>query len=226
MEAWRLLWNVLNYVLESIDPARKSQYTLFEFFTRILDSLCGDGCGAGVDSDNKGYFYGGSSNNSGAHVSNRGGGGSGGKAVWYYDGGDTAYGILPMYASTSNVETYNTPPSAFWGGSIGPGVAYEKGGVQYNAMGFMVGEVGMERPLIGEEMLIPGGGLVGGIVKSATGGFANKLFLSETFGITSKKFANSITGVQGTWNQQGKMFKIGWSSVAENGGGMQLSVLR
>jgi len=24
-----------------------------------------------------------------------------------------------MYASTSNVETYNTPPSAFWGGSIG-----------------------------------------------------------------------------------------------------------
>lgn len=55
------------------------------------------------------------------------------------------------------------------------------------------------------------------------GNFAKRLFLNESFGITSKRFANSATGVQGTWNQAGAIFKMGWSG-AKDGGGMQLRI--
>ena len=53
---------------------------------------------------------------------------------------------------------------------------------------------------------------------------AEELFLSENFGITSEKFANSITNVRGTWNEPGRVFKMGWSTVSKNGGGMQLRI--
>jgi hypothetical protein len=54
--------------------------------------------------------------------------------------------------------------------------------------------------------------------------FGQKLFLSENFGITSERFANSITGVKGTWNNQGGLFKMGWSTQSKYGGGMQLRI--
>ncbi|WP_311321296.1 RHS repeat-associated core domain-containing protein [Capnocytophaga sputigena] len=53
---------------------------------------------------------------------------------------------------------------------------------------------------------------------------AEELFLSENFGITSEKFSNSITNVRGTWNEPGRVFKMGWSTVSKNGGGMQLRI--
>ncbi len=56
------------------------------------------------------------------------------------------------------------------------------------------------------------------------GSFAEKAFLSEKFGITSKRFANSITGVKGTWNNQGGLIKMGWSTQSKYGGGMQLRI--
>lgn len=67
---------------------------------------------------------------------------------------------------------------------------------------------------------------VGKVFSIATkgGGFGEKLFLSEKFGITSKRFANSITGVKGTWNNQGGLFKMGWSTQSKYGGGMQLRI--
>src|SRR5699024_9173866 len=54
--------------------------------------------------------------------------------------------------------------------------------------------------------------------------FSQRLFLNERFGITSKRFANSITGVKGTWNNQGGLFKMGWSTQNKYGGGMQLRI--
>lgn len=57
-----------------------------------------------------------------------------------------------------------------------------------------------------------------------TGSFGEKLFLSEKFGITSETFANSITGVKGTWNNQGSLLKMGWSTQSKYGGGMQLRI--
>jgi hypothetical protein len=62
--------------------------------------------------------------------------------------------------------------------------------------------------------------------KAATNGvgLAEKVFLSENFGITSEKFANSITGVKGTWNTPGGLFKMGWSTQSKYGGGMQLRI--
>lgn len=56
------------------------------------------------------------------------------------------------------------------------------------------------------------------------GSFGEKLFLSEKFGITSERFANSITGVKGTWNNQGGLLKMGWSTQSKYGGGMQLRI--
>jgi RHS repeat-associated protein len=51
-----------------------------------------------------------------------------------------------------------------------------------------------------------------------------KLFLSTNFGITSTRFANSVTGVHGTWNITGSFLKIGWSGVTRNGGGMMIRI--
>jgi len=63
------------------------------------------------------------------------------------------------------------------------------------------------------------------VVNAAKGGaFGEKLFLSERFGITSERFANSITGVKGSWNNQGGLFKMGWSTQSKYGGGMQLRI--
>jgi len=53
---------------------------------------------------------------------------------------------------------------------------------------------------------------------------AKRLFLSEHFGITSKKFANSSTGVMGTWNNPNNFFKAGWSNLNKNSGGMQFRI--
>ena len=52
----------------------------------------------------------------------------------------------------------------------------------------------------------------------------SKLFLSETFGITSTRFAHSVTGTTGSLNVTGSLFKIGWSGVSRNGGGMMLRI--
>lgn len=52
----------------------------------------------------------------------------------------------------------------------------------------------------------------------------SKLFLSETFGITSTRFAHSVTGATGSLNVTGSLFKIGWSGVSKNGGGMMLRI--
>jgi hypothetical protein len=76
-----------------------------------------------------------------------------------------------------------------------------------------------------------GGGLVSGYkwaysaIKGANtavkgGNFAEKMFLSEKFGITSTRFGNSgITGVGGTWNQSSSFLKMGWSGINKFGGG-------
>ncbi|MCG3167165.1 MAG: hypothetical protein POELPBGB_02949 [Bacteroidia bacterium] len=63
---------------------------------------------------------------------------------------------------------------------------------------------------------------VGAVAKS--GGFAERLFLSENFGITSEKFGSSLVNAPGVWNKSGSLFKIGWSKVARNGGGMQMRI--
>jgi hypothetical protein len=68
------------------------------------------------------------------------------------------------------------------------------------------------------------GTILGNASKTLWNKFAEKLFLSEKFGITSKLFANKITGVQGTLNKPGGLFKIGWSNVSKKGGGMQLRI--
>lgn len=55
-----------------------------------------------------------------------------------------------------------------------------------------------------------------------TGTFGKNLFLSEKFGITSERFGSSFVKAQGSLNQPGGLFKMGWSNVAKNGGGMQM----
>jgi hypothetical protein len=68
-------------------------------------------------------------------------------------------------------------------------------------------------------------GMIKGVGFAARGGnFAEKLFLSERFGITSERFGSSIAKAQGSLNQPGGLFKIGWSNVARNGGGMQMRI--
>lgn len=54
--------------------------------------------------------------------------------------------------------------------------------------------------------------------------FAERLFLSKRFGITSDRFANSATFVTGVWNKPKSLLKIGWSSTGKKGGGMQLRI--
>lgn len=120
---------VLNNPLMYTDPSGHSFWTdVGKFFKRILDSLCSDGCGAGVDSNGNGYAYGGSSNNSGS-----GGGGKGGSSGGGSNGGsgvaaDSQYSFYfdNMYLSGGaavfkiNSVEYNStlPPSAFSGGGI------------------------------------------------------------------------------------------------------------
>jgi RHS repeat-associated protein len=53
--------------------------------------------------------------------------------------------------------------------------------------------------------------------------FGERLFMSETFGITSARFGNTGVGVQSSWNKAGSFLKAGWSG-AKNGGGMQFRV--
>ena len=50
--------------------------------------------------------------------------------------------------------------------------------------------------------------------------FGERLFLSESFGINSNLFGNSIAGNRGSLNQPGGIFKMGWSNTAKDGGGM------
>lgn len=61
-------------------------------------------------------------------------------------------------------------------------------------------------------------------VAAKGGTFGEKLFLSEKFGITSEKFGSSLVKAQGSLNQPGGLFKMGWSNVAKNGGGMQMRI--
>ncbi|WP_444996837.1 RHS repeat domain-containing protein [Aliikangiella sp. IMCC44359] len=63
-----------------------------------------------------------------------------------------------------------------------------------------------------------------GLFKGTASYIGQRLFLSETFGITSSSFAHSVTGVTGTMNVTGSSLKVGWSSVSANGGGMMLRV--
>ncbi|MEM9101596.1 MAG: RHS repeat-associated core domain-containing protein [Pseudomonadota bacterium] len=63
-----------------------------------------------------------------------------------------------------------------------------------------------------------------GTIPSFGSNLGSKLFLSETFGITSLRFANSVTGTAGTLNVTGNFFKVGWSGVSRNGGGMMLRI--
>lgn len=71
-----------------------------------------------------------------------------------------------------------------------------------------------------------GVGKVLGTAGSAIGKaqLGQKLFLSGQFGITSDLLGNSIAGVRGSLNQPGGVFKMGWSGVSENGGGMKLRI--
>jgi hypothetical protein len=61
-------------------------------------------------------------------------------------------------------------------------------------------------------------------VAAKGGSLAEKAFLSEGFGITSEKFGSSLVKAQGSLNQTGSIFKMGWSNVAKNGGGMQMRI--
>ncbi|WKD51030.1 hypothetical protein [Microbulbifer spongiae] len=63
-----------------------------------------------------------------------------------------------------------------------------------------------------------------GSLPSVGSKLGQKLFLSETFGITSTRLSYSVTGVSGSFNVTGSLFKVGWSSVSRNGGGMMLRV--
>ena len=70
-----------------------------------------------------------------------------------------------------------------------------------------------------------GAGAAKGAAKAAPS-FAQKLFLSERFGVTSVKFGNSaanVTKTHGTWNVPGRLFKVGWSS-AKTQDGMALRI--
>ena len=49
------------------------------------------------------------------------------------------------------------------------------------------------------------------------GNFAQRLFLSEKFGITSAKFANSVTFTTGSFNKAGSFIKAGWSTTMKGG---------
>jgi len=59
------------------------------------------------------------------------------------------------------------------------------------------------------------------LVKTQIG---RRLFLSESFGITSDLLGHSASGVKGSLNQPGKWFKMGWSGTPDYGGGMYLRV--
>ncbi|MCB9309912.1 MAG: hypothetical protein H6567_07645 [Lewinellaceae bacterium] len=48
--------------------------------------------------------------------------------------------------------------------------------------------------------------------------FAQKLFLSERFGITSIRFGNSAAYAKGTLNEGGRWFKAGWSTFQNAAG--------
>lgn len=54
--------------------------------------------------------------------------------------------------------------------------------------------------------------------------FGERLFLSGKFGITSSKFGSSLVKAQGALKQLGVLFKMGWSNVTKNGGGMQMRI--
>jgi hypothetical protein len=53
--------------------------------------------------------------------------------------------------------------------------------------------------------------------------FAQRLFVSQRFGVSSKLFGNSVTGTQGILNSPG-LIKIGWSGTSSAGGGMQMRI--
>jgi len=76
----------------------------------------------------------------------------------------------------------------------------------------------------GAEVGEAGIGLNAGANAAKGGSFAEKAFLSEGFGITSEKFGSSLVKAQGTLNKPGGLFKMGWSNVAKNGGGMQMRI--
>ena len=54
--------------------------------------------------------------------------------------------------------------------------------------------------------------------------FGKNLFLSNQFGITSEMFGSSVAKSQGFLNKPGRLFKMGWSNVMDNGGGMQFRI--
>ena len=74
------------------------------------------------------------------------------------------------------------------------------------------------------EAVHPEAVLIGGGALWAIPQLGSRAFLSGTFGITSTRFAHSVTGVSGTWNATGSLFKMGWSGVSRNGGGMMMRV--
>ncbi len=62
-----------------------------------------------------------------------------------------------------------------------------------------------------------------GLLHSSYQGLGKRLFLSETFGITSTRFGHSAALASGSMNQAGSLVKIGWSG-ARNRPGLNLRV--
>ncbi|WP_347066705.1 hypothetical protein [Flavobacterium sp. WV_118_3] len=102
----------------------------------------------------------------------------------------------------------------------GTPTATEEGTLAFGSLPlwFIGGNVGAAQAETGAKLLEQTGKV------ARTGSLGEKLFLSEKFGITSEKFGSSLVKAQGAFNKPGGFFKMGWSNVAKNGGGMQMRI--
>jgi RHS repeat-associated protein len=88
--------------------------------------------------------------------------------------------------------------------------------------GTTIGEIG--GAILGSKGLSIGLGAVRSTLSAGVASFGQRMFLSESFGITSQRFGSSLVNARGALNQPGGLFKAGWSNVASNGGGMQFRI--